>query len=240
MSLRLAYHRGESRCSLIMLRLLLILSVSVLLTGCAGYEIKNVAKSDIDLVADEFIQETRRLVRELTIKLYKRNPAELRKNPGVTLESRLAQLASAPRELKFSELGGREGIDALELVFDEGFRGDRVFALVAGLGGMLRQAYGYNPEMFLFDQLNDEALLTSAGNVEVLVWRLKNSRRPDGSPYLVTSEYQGVIDNLSFERLFGKIIILQEMMARIAGDADDRAVTKALHTASSVFIPLPI
>ena len=223
-----------------MLRLLLIFGFSALLTACAGYDIKNVAKSDVDLVADEFIQETRRLVRELTIKLYKRNPGELRKNPGITIESRLAQLASAPRELKFAELGGREGIDALELVFDDAYRGDRVFALVVGLGGMLRQAYGYNPEMFLFDSLNADALLTSAGNVEVLVWRLKNNRRPGGEPYLVTSEYQGVIDNLSFERLFGKLIILQEMMARIAGDADDRAVTKALHTASSVFIPLPI
>jgi hypothetical protein len=223
-----------------MLRLLLTVVVSLLLTACAGYDIKNVAKSDVDLVADEFIQETRRLVRELTIKLYGRNPGELRKNPGFTVESRLAQLASSPRELKFSELGGREGIDALELVFDGAYRGDRVFALVVGLGGMLRQAYGYNPEMFIFDQLNDEALLTSAANVEVLVWRLKNNRRPDGEPYLITSEYQGVVDNLSFERLFGKLIILQEMMARIAGDADDRAVTKALHTASSVFIPLPI
>jgi hypothetical protein len=56
----------------------------------------------------------------------------------------------------------------------------------------------------------------------------------------VTSEYRGVIDNLSFERLFGKIIVLQEMMARIAGDASHRYVNKAVHTASSVFIPLPI
>jgi hypothetical protein len=210
------------------------------LAGCGGYEIKNVAKSDVDLVADEFIAETRRLVQELTVKLYKRNPGELRKNPGFTIESRLAQLTSNPRELSFSELGGRQGIEALDLVFNPAWRGDRVFALVAGLGGMLRQAYGYNPEMFLFDSLNSEALLTSAGNVEVLLWRLKNDRQANGEPFLVTSEYRGVVDNLSFERLFGKLIILQEMMARIAGDANDRALTRALHTASSVFIPLPI
>jgi hypothetical protein len=223
-----------------MLRCIVFLLACVVLTGCAGYEIKNVAKSDVDLVADEFIDETRRLVRELTIKLYKRNPAELRKNPGFTIESRLVQLASSPRELRFSELGNREGIDALELVFDEGYRGDRVFALVVGLGGMLREAYGYNREMFIYDRLNPEALWTSAANVETLVWRLKNNRNRAGEPFLISSEYQGVVDNLSFERLFGKIIVLQEMMARVAGDADDRAVTKAIHTASSVFIPLPI
>ena len=105
---------------------------------------------------------------------------------------------------------------------------------------MLRSAYGYNDEVFIFDSLSPEPLLTSAHNVEVLSWRLRNSRQDNGEPFLVASEYRGVVDNLSFERLFGKLIVLQEMMARIAGDADDRAVTKIVHTAGSVFIPLPI
>ena len=43
----------------------------------------------------------------------------------------------------FRELDGLQGIDAMNLTFDPDFRGDRVFALVVGLGGMLRQAYGY-------------------------------------------------------------------------------------------------
>jgi hypothetical protein len=77
------------------------------------------------------------------------------------------------------------------------------------------------------------ALLTSARNVEVLLWKLKHTRKPTGEPYLVTYEYRGVIDNLSFERLFGKLIVLQEMMVRIAGDTDDRAV-------SSVLLLLPV
>ncbi len=40
--------------------------------------------------------------------------------------------------------------------------------------------------------------------------------------------------------LFLCIALKQEMMARIAGDASHRYVNKALHTASSVFMPLPI
>jgi hypothetical protein len=128
----------------------------------------------------------------------------------------------------------------MELVFDPSYKGDRVFALVVGLGGMLRYAYGYNSELFLFDSLDANRLLASAHNVEALLWRLKNTRWSDSAPYLVTSEYQGVTDNLSFERLFGKLIMLQEMMARIAGDSSDRYVNKIVHTASSVFIPLPI
>ena len=222
------------------MRFIFILTLFYMLTACGGYELKNLAKSDIDMVTDEFIDESRRLVQELTVKLYKRNPSELKKNPGMTIDMRLAQLRSQPGPLNFVELAGKQEIAALELVFDPGFKGDRVFALVVGLGGMLRYAYGYNPELFLFDSLDSDRLVASAHNVEVLLWRLKHSRRSDDSHFLITSEYRGVIDNLSFERLFGKLILLQEMMARIAGDASHRHVNKVVHTASSVFMPLPI
>ena len=222
------------------MRTLITLILCGLLAGCGGYELKNLAKSDVDLVADEFIDESRRLVRELTVKLYKRNPGELRKTPGMTIEKRLALLQETPGELSFTELAGRQETDALELVFNPHFDGDRVFALVVGLGGMLRHAYGYNDEVFMFDFLEPEALWTSAHNVEVLAWKLRNNRQADGRHWLVTSEYQGVTDNLSFERLLGKLIVLQEMMARIAGDADDRRVTNVVHAAGSVFVPLPI
>lgn len=222
------------------MRLPIVILLTFLLSGCGGYEIKNLAKSDVDLVADEFIAESRRLVRELTVKLYKRNPQELRKTPGMTIDGRIAQLRENREELSFKELSYRQEVEALELVFNPYFEGDRVFALVVGLGGMLRNAYGYNPEFFMFDSLDGDKLLASAHNVDVLVWRLKNSRRDDGEPFLVTSEYKGVVDNLSFERLFGKLIVLQEMMARIAGDATDRQVNTVVHAASRVFIPLPI
>ena len=74
------------------MRWLLALLLSVFLVACADYEVKNLAKSDVDLVADEFIAESRRLVLDLMVKLYKRNPAELRKIPGLTVEGRMAQL----------------------------------------------------------------------------------------------------------------------------------------------------
>ena len=220
--------------------LCLALLLPVLLCACGNYEIKNLAKSDIDLVADEFIAETRSAVRELVVKLYKRNPDQLHKIPGLTVEGRLAQLKVHRHELDFPELKGKQGIDAMNLAFDPAFRGDRVFALIVGLGSMLRIAYSYKPEMFIHESLDSKVLLASARNVEVLLWKLKNTRKPNGEHYLITYEYQGVVDNLSFERLFGKIIMLQEMMARIAGDSDDRAVTGAVRAVSKVFIPLPI
>ena len=221
-------------------RLLTPLLACLVLAACGGYEVKNLAKTEIDLVTDEFIDETRREVRELLVKLYKRNPDQLAIIPGMTVAGRIAQLKTSHGMLDFPELDGRQGIDAMNLAFDPQYTGDRVFALVCGLGGMLRQAYGFKPEMFIHDQLNGAALLTSARNVEVLVWKLKNTRKPNGEPYLITYEYRGVVDNLSFERLFGKLIVLQEMMARIAGDRGDRAVTRSVRTVSSVFLPLPM
>lgn len=222
------------------MRLLPLLAIALLLSACSGYEIKNLVKTDIDLVADEFIAETRSAVQELVIKLYARNPGELRKIPGMTLEGRLAQLRVHRYQLDFPELDNLQDVAAMNLAFDPDFQGDRVFALAVGLGSMLRQAYQYKPEMYLPDRLDPEVLRASARNVEVLVWKLKNARKPNGAHYLVTHEYQGVIDNLSFERLFGKIIILQEMMARIADDSDDRTLTGAVHAVSRAFIPLPL
>lgn len=210
------------------------------LCACGGYELRNLAKSDVNLVTDEFIVETRRLVRELMIKLYRRNPRQLARGHATSVEQRLQQLRDTPGPLAYDELGRIQEIAALELVFDESFAGDRVFALTVGLGGMLRRAYGYDTESFMFDSQDPAVLETSARNIEILLWRLKNSRNAAGDPFLITSEYQGRIDNLSFERLFGKLIALQDMMARIAGDAGDRRVTKVVHTATSVFIPLPI
>lgn len=222
------------------MRLLAILLFIPLLSACAGYEIKNLIKTDIDLVTDEFILETRAAVQELVIKLYKRNPDQLQKIPGMTVEGRLAQLRVHRYELYFPELHGKQDVAAMNLAFDPAFKGDRVFALSVGLGSMLRRAYEYQPEMFLPDKIDPAVMLASARNVEILLWKLKNTRLPGGRHYLITHEYQGVVDNLSFERLFGKIIVLQEMMARIAGDSSNRAVTTAVHAVSSVFIPLPI
>ena len=113
-------------------------------------------------------------------------------------------------------------------------------ALIVGLGGMLRTAYGYNAELFMFDQLDPTALRTSARNVEVLAWKLKKDRQADGSHFLVTSEYRGKVDNLSFERLFGKLIVLQEVMADIAGDTGGRTFRTAVRSVSTVFLPMPI
>jgi hypothetical protein len=222
------------------MRFIFIVLLSLVLCACGGYKLKNLAKSDIDLVTDQFITKTRADVLELLVMLYDRNPDQLRKNPGMTVDGRLAQLRVHQHKLQFEELGYKQDIAAMQMAFDPNFQGDRVFALIVGLGSMLRQAYAYQSEVFLSDQLDAAVLTTSAQNVEMLWWKLKNTRMPNGQHYIITYESQGVVDNLSFERLFSEIIVLQEMMAGIISDSDNRTVTGAVHAVSTVFIPLPL
>jgi len=222
------------------MRMLPIVLVTVLLCACSGYEIKNLAKSDTDLVTDQFIDKTRSDILELLVLFYERNPDQLHKIPGMTVEGRLAQLRVHRYKLQFAELDYKQDIDALNLAFDPNFKGDRVFALIVGLGSMVRQAYQYQPEMFLPDELDAQVLLTSAYNVEELLRKLKNTRKSDGEHLIVSYERHGVVDNLEFERLFSEIIVLQEMMADIVSDSDNRTVTGTVRAVSSVFIPLPL
>jgi hypothetical protein len=222
------------------MRLLPTALLILLLCACSGYELKNLAKSDTDMVTDQFIDKTRSDILDLLVLFYERNPDQLRKIPGMTVEGRLAQLRVHRYKLQFAELDYKQDIDALNLAFDPNFKGDRVFALIVGLGSMVREAYQYQPEVFLSDDLDAKVLLTSAYNVQELLRKLKTTRKPNGEHLIITYEQHGVVDNMEFERLFSEIIVLQEMMADIVGDADNRTVTGTVRAVSSVFIPLPI
>lgn len=220
---------------------LLLLAIAVLLGGCAHtdqnrpFRLKNLAKSEIDMVADLHIEAVNRLARELTVKLYKRNPRELAKVPGMTVERRLQLLFGSPRLITHAELGNRYAEKAVPLAFDPAFTGDRVFALMVGITGMLHASYNYRDEFYLLDEMDQQKLYNSARNLEAVAWRLNRYRRPDGEPYLLAN----APDNLSFERLFGKLIAHQDMMARIVSDSTNRAINTVVHgIASSTLLPI--
>ncbi len=224
----------------------LLPAVVVGLSACAtqpnqgGFRIQQLAKSDIDFVVDSHIRAQESHLRALAIKLYKRNPAELGKQPGKTLNARLEQLFGRPGELIFDELGGRQSVEAMLLGFDDQYTGDRVFAIMAGLTDMTRRSYNYKREFFMFDELDQQKLYNSARNIEVLVWRLGQRRNPQGQLYLLTNELNEEASNLSFERLFGKMIALQDMLAQITADKTNRSITKVIqNTATMVFLPIP-
>ena len=209
--------------------------------GSSAFKVQNLAKGDIDFVADGHYRETQRLLKELTIKLYRRNPSELLKKPHTSIELRTQKLFGHDGPLIFAELDFQQGTDALDLALDNDFQGDRVLALMAGLNGMIRHAYEYRSESFMFDKLDQQKLYQSARNIEVLIWRLKRARERGNNvgPLLLTNSLTGEPSNLSFERLFGKLIALQDMMAVIVSQQNDRLINKVTqNVASMVFFPL--
>lgn len=221
-------------------RLLFVAVCLMLFCACSSnsYQIKNVAKSDTDLVSDMHIRRINKLVDELVVKLYKRNPRELAKMPGQTVRRRLQQMANLPAALNYSELGGKGSIDAMQLAFDETYHGDRVFALGTGLRGMLFKAYGERRELFMLDKLDPQKLYNSARNIEIVAWRLAHKRDASGRLLLLTNSTSGTI-NLSFERLFGKMIANQDMISEIIVGRANRTINKIFHSiAQAMFLPV--
>ena len=227
-------------CPRLNCRLSLMIVCLMLFAGCGSnsYQFKNIAKSDTDLVSDMHIQRINSLVDELVVKLYKRNPRELAKAPGQTIAMRLQQMMDMPVALSYSELGRKGSLDAMDLALDESFQGDRVFALGVGLRGMLFKAYGDKTELFMLDSLDPQKLYNSARNFEIMAWRLANRRNASGELLLLTNSTNGVI-NLSFERLYGKMIANQDMISGIIAGRANRTINKVFHSiAQAVFLPI--
>lgn len=190
------------------------------------------------MVSDIVIDEIRQQVKTLAVKLYKRNPNQLAVVPGMTIERRIDMIFDAPSRLVFAELAYKEEIHALNLAFDDHFKGDRVFALMVGLTSMLRQSYGYQNELFLYRELDAQKLYNSARNIEVLAWKLSQQKQKTGLQYIVTNRQNGVIDNLSFERIYGKLISIQDVMAKIIADKQNRTIKGVIQGTLSVFLPI--
>jgi len=225
---------------------ILTILLALTLTACAGkdgrpFEIKNLAKSDIDLVTDVHIEQIRKLTRKLIVKLYKRNPRELRKSSGMTVDARLSQLMTVKRPQNgFLELGNRDGVDALPLAFSTDFQGDRVFALMAGVTGMLTASYNNRLEFYILDDIDQQKLYDSARNLEILSWQLNNRRDDDGQFLLLSNGIdENGVANYSYERVLSQMIIIQDMMAILVSDSTNRTINKVIHSVASItFIPI--
>ncbi|MCL6417445.1 hypothetical protein MIB92_17425 [Aestuariirhabdus sp. Z084] len=213
----------------------------LLLAGCTSdqqFRPENLAKRDLDFVTDTHIQQLDTLLKSLMKKLYLRNPRELSKTADATIESRIDLIFSLPPPLIFDELGGKESIDAMLLGLDPEYQGDRVFAVMVGLAGMLDQAYDNKEEFFILDTLDQQKLYNSARNLEVLAWRLKTRVDTNGTLLLLTNHLDPADPNLSFERLFGKMIALQDNLAMIVSQRNGRTINLILHGLATSFLAI--
>ncbi|MEZ9524902.1 hypothetical protein [Enterovibrio norvegicus] len=223
----------------------LIMVCVFVLSACSSnsrpFDIKNLAKSDMDLITDIHIAEARTLTQSLMVKLYKRNPRELAKVPNQTVTSRLESVMTIERPVYgYPELGYVDGVDALHLAFSARFEGDRVFALMVGVTGMLSSSYNHQLEFFILDDIDQQKLYNSARNLETVAWLLNTRKSPEGEPLLLGNGL--TIDgtpNYSFERTLGQMIIIQDMMAKMVSDSTNRAINQVVHgVASMTFFPI--
>jgi hypothetical protein len=193
----------------------------------------------MDVVGDTHLNQAVSLLKTLTEKLYHMNSKALLKTPGISIENRISQIFQCPPP-PFP--GGQDlsgWADMIQLGFDPDYTGDRVFAVMLGLYTMIHESYSGNCELFIVDFLNPQDLYNSARNIEILVWRLSNKRDPDGNLFLETNQCGGPVQNLSFERIFGKLIALQDTMARLEASRNRRIITRTVQqTASMVFLPV--
>jgi hypothetical protein len=221
-----------------------------MLTACAqhgttpprtggGFEPSQLAKSDIDRVAEAHQREIFNNLKLLAEKLYRRNPRELKKSGLPSVEAGLTRIFEGRHEWKFPELQGKRGTDAIHLAFRDDYHGDRVLALVAGLGSMMLAAFNDKTEFFILDDLDPQRLYNAARNVEISVWKLSNAHAAQGEFYLLSNETSGPVRNLSFEREFGKIIGSLDVLSKIIADKDNRTIVKVIQSlASAVFLPI--
>lgn len=226
----------------------LILGLS-LLTACAAiqadgptrkpFKLESVIKSDIDTVVEINLEIVQDHLRRLMVKLYKRNPRELAKSRHNTIPENIDRLFARTDDWTFPELDGKTGIAALYLTFDDAYQGDRVFALMAGMTSMLMASYDYKTEFYLFDNLDAQKLYNSARNIEIAMWKLSNTLDARGYPYLLTNSRIYEVPNLSYERLFGKLIATQDNLAVVIADKNNRVIKKVLQNmATAVFLPI--
>jgi hypothetical protein len=217
----------------------LALTLAILTSGCASYNVKHLAKDDVNMVSDVNRQTVSELIYSLMAKLYRRNPRELNKQVEPTIASQVARLQSMVVKEQALRVDGLEGVVILRKGFDPHFKGDRVFQLMAGLMSMIHKSYGYRSDFYIFDSLGEEKLYNSARNLEIFSWRLRNTKGAQGETLLLSVAVDGPFINLSYERLLGKMIALQDMMSLIAADGGRRTINSVAHgIISMVFIPI--
>lgn len=222
------------------------------LAGCAAtngggsaisnFDPKQIAKGDVDRMADAHRREVFLSVRTLADKLYKRNPREWRKGPHASHDAALEALLDPRTGWRLAELPGKAGPELILAGLTPDYAGDRVAAFVAGIGGMLNAAFDNKTEFYMLDDLDPQKLYNAARNLEIAAWKLAFAKDAAGAPLLLSNEMgggQNAIANLSFEREFGKMIGNLDLLARIIADKENRTIARVAQSLGTFFLPIP-
>ena len=220
----------------------------LLLDGCATrvgpggqkemrFEPRYLAKTEIDRVIDTDRAEVLAGLHRIAGKLYKRNPREWKKSGQPSREAAMARLFAGG--VDFPELEGRQEGAAVLLALSPEYQGDRVLGVMAGLLGMVYASFENKDDFYVLDDLNEQKLYNCARNVEIAIWKMSSARSATGEFLLLSNELDPANPNLSFEREFGKVIGLLDLLSKIVADKNGRTVTRLTQSiATALFLPV--
>ena len=203
--------------------------------------INQLGKSDFDRMADVEVRENTESLRILMLKLYKRNPLELKKSTSDPAEKMVSWVfdGSMQHQFLFSEINNLQGTDAIFLSFKPEYSGDRVLPFIVGLYTMLLRAHNDKTDFYLTDSIDPQRVYNVARNFEIAAWKLSNARKQDGTLFLLTNEMNETDKNLSFEREFGKMIGRTDLYAISLAEKSQRFISRVMQNlATAVFLPI--
>lgn len=199
------------------------------------FNLNSIAKTDIDMVMDAHAEQTFEQLKILAIKLYKRNPDQWKKSGLPSLDSAIKRIFTTP----FPKINGKTSTDSIRLAFDEKYKGDRVYALIAGMGSMLTLSYNGKKDFYILDSLDAQKIYNSARNIELASWLLRSRKHSNGQPFLLSYSLTANSPNQSFERVFGKMIGQQDTLAKIVASKTHRTIKNVVQSAAKfVFLPV--
>ncbi len=200
--------------------------------------LNQLGKSDFDRMADVEMRENTESLKTLMLKLYKRNPNELRKTTSSPVEKMVDWVFNGNHNWQFESIQNKQGTDAIFLAFKPEYEGDRVLPFIVGLQTMIITAHGGKTDFYLPDNIDPQKVYNAARNVEIAAWKLSNARDTNGKLYLLTNEINDTERNLSFEREFGKIVGRTDLFAISLAEKSQRFITRVVQNlATAVFLP---
>ena len=199
-------------------------------------QVKNLVKSDTAFFVEAVRSELDQSLDLLLVKLYRRNPVQLSANTSI--EVRVEQLKAA--RLNLQEFGSPKPDQLVRIAFHPHFKGDRVYAFVAGLQSMVNHAFDHRREFFLLDDLpTAQFIYNSARNIEIAAYLLRTKRTMDGEPYLYADGIEDQILNASYSQLMGEMIGLQDALSTALANKDQRTLNAVARGAASIiFLPV--
>ncbi|MBD1552650.1 hypothetical protein [Pseudomonas typographi] len=197
-------------------------------------------QTSVDRMATLTMQDNLASLYLLMDKLYRRNPAQLRKSgfiDATTAERQVRQAIELQQPLP--QLGGRKDLAALSYSLGPAFLGDRVGAFTYAIGSMIVTAHGNRLQFYITDAIDPRFVNNAARNIEKATWMLSQRQGNNGAPLLFSNEISEAGSNLSFATEFGKITARLDLLAQML---DERYRRIGLNYAQSLlfmnFLPV--